>query len=61
LRKTLFRAAFIASNFDPVFKEYYQKKHNEGKNHNVAVGSVTRKLCYTTYTVLENNTKVKRP
>lgn len=55
LRKALFRAAFVASNSDPVFKTYYQKKRSEGKHHNVAVGAVARKLCYTIYAVLKNN------
>lgn len=55
LRKALFRAAFVASNSDPVFKAYYQKKRMEGKHHNVAVGAVARKLCYTIYAVLKNN------
>lgn len=61
LRKALFRAAFVASTFDPVFKEYYQKKRNEGKHHNVAVGAVARKLCYTIYAVLKNNTVYEIP
>lgn len=55
LKKALFRAAFVASNSDPVFKAYYQKKRMEGKHHNVAVGAVARKLCYTIYAVLKNN------
>lgn len=55
LRKALFRAAFVASNSDPVFKAYYQKKRKEGKHHNVAVGAVARKLCYTIYAVVKNN------
>lgn len=59
LRKALFRAAFVASNFDPVFKEYYNKKRDEGKHHNVAIGAVARKLCYTIYAVLKNNTVYK--
>ena len=57
LRKALFRAAFIAANNDPVFKEYYQKKRSEGKHYNVAIGAVARKLCYTIYAVLKNNTE----
>lgn len=55
LRKALFRAAFVASNNDPVFKAYYQKKRLEGKHHNVALGAVARKLCYTIYAVVKNN------
>jgi len=55
LRKALFRAAFVASNSDPVFKAYYQKKRIEGKHHNVAVGAVARKMCYTIFSVVKNN------
>lgn len=55
LRKALFRAAFVASNHDPVFKAYYQKKRSEGKHHNVALGAVARKLCHTIYAVLKSN------
>jgi len=35
LRKALFRVAFVASNNDPVFKAYYQKKRMVDKDHNV--------------------------
>ena len=55
LRKALFQAAFIASNCDPVFKDYYQRKRAEGKHHKVAVGAVARKLCHTIHAVLKNN------
>jgi len=56
LRKSLFQAALVASNFDPVFKAYYQKKRAEGKHHLTAVGAVARKLCYTIHAILKNNT-----
>lgn len=55
LRKALYQAAFIASNYDPVFKAYYQQKRAEGKHHKVATGAVARKLCHTIYAVLKNN------
>ncbi len=54
LRKALFRAAFVASNSDPVFKAYYQMKRMEGKHYNVAIGAVARKLCHIIYAVLKN-------
>jgi len=56
LRKALFQAALVASNNDPVFKAYYQKKRSEGKHHLTAVGAVARKLCYTIHSILKNNT-----
>lgn len=59
LRKALMRVAFVASNHDPVFQAYYQKKRMEGKHHNVAVGAVARKLCYTIYAVIKNKVPYK--
>jgi transposase len=56
LRKALFQSALVASNHDPVFKAYYQKKRAEGKHHLTAVGAVARKLCYTIHAILKNNT-----
>jgi transposase len=56
LRKALFQAALVASNCDPVFKAYYQKKRSEGKHHLTAIGAVVRKLCYTIHAILKNNT-----
>lgn len=56
LRKALFQAAMVASNCDPVFNTYYRKKRNEGKHHLTAIGAVARKLCYTIYAILKNNT-----
>ena len=55
LRKALFQAAFAASNSDPVFRAYYQKKRAEGKHHLTALGAVARKLCYTIHALLKNN------
>jgi len=56
LRKSLFQAALVASNCDPVFKAFYQKKRGEGKHHLIALGAVARKLCYTIHAILKNNT-----
>jgi len=56
LRKALFQVAIVASNSDPVFKAYYQKKRAEGKHHLTATGAVARKLCYTIHAILKNNT-----
>ena len=55
LRTALFRAAFIASNSDPVFKAFYEKKRAEGKHHFTCVGAVARKLCYTVHAILSKN------
>ena len=55
LRTALFRAAFVVSNTDPVFKAFYQKKRAEGKHHLTCIGAVARKLCYTIHAILSKN------
>lgn len=55
LRKALFQVAFIASNNDSVFKDFYDKKRKEGKHHLVAVNAVARKMCHVIYAVLKKN------
>ena len=52
LRTDIFRAAFIASNYDPVFKAFYEKKKSEGKHHLTCIRAVARKLCYTIRAIL---------
>lgn len=61
LRKALFQAALVASNNDPVLKDYYQKKRSEGKHHKTCVGAVSRKLCYIIYAVLSKNKPYEVP
>jgi len=53
LRHALFTAAFIASNNDPILKDFYQKKISEGKHHYVALAGVQRKLLHIIYYVLK--------
>lgn len=55
LRKALFQAALVASNSDPVLKEYYLKKRAEGKHHKTCIGAVSRKLCNIIFAVLKND------
>ena len=59
LRTALFRAALVASNTDPVFQAFYQKKRSEGKHHLTCVGAVARKLCYTVHAILSKNCPYK--
>lgn len=61
LRKALFQAALVASNTDPVLKDYYQKKRAEGKHHKTCIGAVARKLCNIIYAVLKNNKPYEVP
>lgn len=55
LRWALWVAADRARMFDPVFKEFYEKKRSEGKCHKVAVCAVARKLCNTIFAVLRDD------
>ena len=55
LRHAIYQAAFIASNTDPVMRDYYQKKRSEGKHHYVALAGVERKLLGIIFHVLKEN------
>jgi transposase len=55
LRHAIYTAAFVASNHDETFKEYYHKKISEGKHHFVALAGVERKLLHIIYYVLKEN------
>ena len=55
LRHAIYQAAFIASNNDPVMRDYYQKKRSEGKHHYVALAGVERKLLGIIFHVLKEN------
>lgn len=61
LRKALFQAALVASNNDPVLKDYYLKKRAEGKHHKTCIGAVARKMCNIIYAVLKNNKPYEVP
>ncbi len=45
LKNAMFIAAFVATQFDPDAKTYYQRKRDEGKRHNAAVICVARRRC----------------
>jgi transposase len=58
LRRALFQAALVAStgrNPDPILAAFYKKKISEGKKHKVAIGAVSRKLCYIIFKILKDN------
>jgi len=55
LRWALWLAADRARMFDPVLREYYEKKRSEGKCHKVAICAVARKLCNIIFAVLSAN------
>ena len=55
LRWAIWLAADRARMFDPILREYYEKKRSEGKCHKVAICAVARKLCNIIFAVLSTN------
>jgi len=56
LKNAMFIAAFVATQFDPDAKAYYQRKRDEGKRHNAAVICVARRRCDLILAMLKNRT-----
>ena len=56
LKNAAFIAAFVATQFDPDAKAYYQRKRDEGKKHNAAVICVARRRCDLILAMLKNRT-----
>ena len=56
LKNAMFLAAFVATQHDPHAKAYYQRKRDEGKNHNAAVICVARRRCDLIHTMLTTST-----
>jgi transposase len=59
LRKILFNAAFIASQWNPELKAYFLKKTGEGKHYFSALCAVERKLIHLIYAVWKRGTPFK--
>lgn len=55
LRRALWQASTIAVQYDPILKEFFQKKRTEGKPYMNAIGHVTRKLASIIYAVMRDN------
>ena len=56
LKNAMFLAAFVATQHDPNAKAYYQRKRDEGKNHNAAVICVARRRCDLIHAMLTTRT-----
>ena len=56
MKNAIFIAAFVATQFDPSAKAYYQRKRAEGKRHNAAVICVARRRCDLILAMLKNKT-----
>lgn len=55
LRHAIHTAALVAISHNDTLRAYYDKKRSEGKHHNVALASISRKLLLITYAVLKEN------
>lgn len=55
LRYVLFNVAMTVIVHNPIFYEYYRKKHNEGKCHRVALSHVIKKLIRIIFKLEKNN------
>lgn len=47
--------------FNPIFKEYYQKKINQGKTKHQAIVCIMRRTCNIIYGILKNETEYQPP
>ena len=54
LRYALFQVARIIWQWDPTFKEYYDKKAAEGKHYYVILGHIQKKVIRVIYSVLKS-------
>jgi len=54
LRRAIWIAATVAAQKNPVLKDFYQKKRDEGKDYMTSIGAVSRKLCYIIFAVLRD-------
>ena len=55
LRRTLWTAAKCSYLYDPQLNAYYNKKCEEGKHHNTAIGAVCHKLTHIIYAIMRDN------
>lgn len=55
LRRALWTASFVASQYDPVLSNYYSNLIARGKSHKLAITAVSRKLCNIVWAVLKTN------
>jgi len=53
LRRAIWSAAALARKHNPVLSEYYQKKIQEGKHPQAAIGACARKLTHLIYYILK--------
>lgn len=57
LRWAILNASRLIAMRDPCFKDYYQRKRNEGKHHFVALTHVAKKLVRVIFKLLKTNSQ----
>lgn len=57
LRYALYQAAGSIRQWDPVFKQYYNKKAAEGKQYTVILGHIQKKLVRVLYSIMKSGSK----
>ncbi len=55
IRHVLYMAALVASRFNPVFKEFYERLIGKGKPAKVALVAVMRKMLVTLNAMIRDN------
>jgi len=61
LKNALFYSAWVASNHDPISKDYYDRKRAQGKRHNAAVICLARRRCNVIFAMLRDGTYYQAP
>ena len=54
LRYALFQVARIIWQWDPTFREYYEKKLSEGKHYYVVLGHIQKKIVRVIYSLMKS-------
>ena len=60
LRYALFQVSRIIWQCNSTFRDYYVKKHAEGKHHYVILGHIQKKVARVLFSVLKNNSVFKQ-
>ena len=61
LKRALFLSAFAALRSDPTSRAYYDRKRAEGKKHNAALISLSRRRCDVLFAMLKNREPYRAP
>lgn len=56
IKTLLYNAANSAAQWDPELKNYYQRKRNEGKDHQLVMNAIGCKLVYRMFAVIKRQT-----